>query len=144
MAYAKAMAAHVPTFTSQVRRAPTAALHPNLIPVHKLLACLLACLQGIGAQDLNRLQQAVSALTSPSSVVWLPSYGCALLALPTSPAALEQDKHSVQLVGLDSWAHDVHHTRSVRCAGARSLRFHSSTQRLALVVPALSTLPWLH
>ncbi len=59
-----------------------------------------------GVMSSIKLQQAVSALTS--SVLWLPQYGCALVTLPTSPAALEPGKHSIHLVGLDSWAHGFH------------------------------------
>jgi hypothetical protein len=67
----------------------------------------------VGAEKVEALAAAAAAALGPGGqVVWLPDYGCALLALAPPEADVSAqpllDQRHLHLLGLDGWAFQPH------------------------------------
>lgn len=68
--------------------------------------------QSMQQEELAALAKTADCITSSACVEWFPENGCALLALghlaDGPDVRPELDRQTLLLVGLDSWAFDVH------------------------------------
>lgn len=61
------------------------------------------------------LNQTACAILDDGAVKWFPEYGCAVLAMASTPASDSPPAfRSLSVVGLDKWALDAHWIRSPR------------------------------